>query len=389
MTAFGVAQGGAGGHLLPMSSLAAVDELQLLLRPAGGGLYLVSTGAAEQKALQRRLYGADSDVAVAAAFVKNLERIKDARVVVMAIPSDTGAGFRRGANLGPQALRTSLIDGNANLRADFERDGVVDVGDVFVVPQLLSDEMLSDDQLLRARRAIYPDTGDAIRACLPVSPLTMAERAWALIFQLNPNAVPVTLGGDHSTAWPAVKALHDAGKRFCILQFDAHTDLLAERLGVKMCFATWSFHANELIGRQRRLVQVGIRATRFPRSHWEGSLDVVQHWAVDVMNDPAAAIDRIVADVKATGLPCFLSNDIDGTDGEYASATGTPEGNGLSVAVVDAIIARVGREVGFVGADLMEVAPLLETGPGAATLQTATTYLQTTFQALAASRSGG
>ena len=372
-----------------MSSLAAVDELQLLLRPAGGGLYLVSTGAAEQKALQRRLYGADSDVAVAAAFVKNLERIKDARVVVMAIPSDTGAGFRRGANLGPQALRTSLIDGNANLRADFERDGVVDVGDVFVVPQLLSDEMLSDDQLLRARRAIYPDTGDAIRACLPVSPLTMAERAWALIFQLNPNAVPVTLGGDHSTAWPAVKALHDAGKRFCILQFDAHTDLLAERLGVKMCFATWSFHANELIGRQRRLVQVGIRATRFPRSHWEGSLDVVQHWAVDVMNDPAAAIDRIVADVKATGLPCFLSNDIDGTDGEYASATGTPEGNGLSVAVVDAIIARVGREVGFVGADLMEVAPLLETGPGAATLQTATTYLQTTFQALAASRSGG
>lgn len=372
-----------------MSSLAPVDELRLLLRPAGGGLYLVSTGAAEQKALQRRLYDADSDAAVAAAFVKNLERIKDARVVVMAIPSDTGAGFRRGANLGPQALRTSLLDRQATLRADFDRDGVVDVGDVFVVPQLLSDEMLSDDQVQRARRALYPDTDDDNRARLPVSPLTMAERAWSLIFKLNPHVVPVTLGGDHSTAWPAVKALHDAGKRFCILQFDAHTDLLAERLGVKMCFATWSFHANELIGRQRRLVQVGIRATRFPRSHWEGTLDVVQHWAVDVMNDPAAAIDRIVGDVKATGLPCFLSNDIDGTDGEFASATGTPEGGGLSVAVVDEIIRRVGRDVGFVGADLMEVAPLLEAGPDAATLQTATTYLQTTFQALAASRSDG
>ncbi len=365
--------------------LDPIDELRLLLRPAGGGLYLVSTGAAEQKALQRRVYDVATDAEVHDAFVKNLARVKDARVVVMGIPSDTGAGFRRGANLGPQALRESLLAAVPDLKQQQERDGIVDIGDVFVVPQLLSDDMLSAHQLERARLAVYPDVDDAVRTRLPVAPLSMAERAWSLLLGLNPNLVPVTLGGDHSTAWPAVKALHDAGTRFCILQFDAHTDLLSERLGIKMCFATWSFHANDLIGRQQRLVQVGIRATRFPRAHWEGGLGVVQLWADDVMRDPQKGIDAVVDAVKATGLPCFLSNDIDGTDSAYASACGTPEAGGLSVELVDEIIRRVGHEVGFVGGDLMEVAPLLEESsePATQTLTTATRYLRSTLAALA------
>ncbi len=380
----GGGQAGPQTRSRPMTRLAPLAELQLLLRPAGGGLYLVSTGAAEQKAVQRRYYGKDNDSDVTDAYVTNLARAADpsTRVVVMGIPSDTGAGFRRGANLGPQALRATLLEANADLHEQQGRDGVVDVGDVFVVPQLLSDEMLSEHQLARARLALYPDVDDAVRSSLPVSPLSMAERAWALLLKLNPGLIPLTLGGDHSTAWPAVKALHDAGKRFCILQFDAHTDLLSERLGVKMCFATWSFHANNLIGRHRLLVQVGIRATRYARSHWEGNLDVVQHWAADVMRDPERGIDDVVASIKATGLPCFLSNDIDGTDSSAASATGTPEPAGLSVDVVDRIIERVGNEVGFVGADLMEVAPLLEEQPGPQTLATASRYLSTTFKAL-------
>src|SRR6188472_686927 len=61
-----------------------------------------------------------------------------------------------------------------------------------------------------------------------------------------------------------------------IVQPDAHTDLLPDRLGIPICFATWSYHANELIGRQGRMVQVGTRASRFPREYWESRLDVRQ-----------------------------------------------------------------------------------------------------------------
>ena len=81
-------------------------------------------------------------------------------------------------------------------------------------------------------------------------------------------------------------------------------------------------------------------------------------------------------------MPCFISNDIDGTDAAFASATGTPEDQGLDVAVVDAIIRRVGAEVGVVAGDMMEVAPLLETQAAGTTLQTAARYLDTTLEAL-------
>jgi agmatinase len=363
-----------------------LDELRLLLRPAGGGLYLVSTGAAEQKALQRRFYAGETDEDVTSAFEASLAKLKDARVVLMGIPSDTGAGFHRGSNLGPQAIREAMLAREPNLRQRFDDEGVVDAGDVVVIPQILDDEMVSFSMRERARAALYADVADDMRSTLPVAPLSIAERAWQLIFELNPRAMPVTYGGDHSTAWPAVKALHDAGRRFCILQFDAHTDLLEARLGVRMCFATWSFHANNLIGRKQRLVQVGVRASRYPREHWERTLGVRQFWAKDVNVDVDRAVDDVVAAIKATGLPCFLSNDIDGTDEAFASATGTPEPDGLHPDVVTRIIERVGREVGFIGADMMEVAPMLERRADAAgrgtTLPTALRYLDASFSGL-------
>jgi agmatinase len=244
--------------------------------------------------------------------------------------------------------------------------------------------MLNEAQKAATSAAIYPQLDENKRASLPVSALSIAERAWELVLQLNPQARLLTLGGDHSTAWPAVKALHDAGRRFCILQFDAHTDLLPHRLGVRMCFATWSFHANDLVGRQRRLVQVGIRASRFDKAHWEGTLDVAQFWAADINADVHAATTAIVDAVRATGLPVFISNDIDGTDAAFASAAGTPEGGGLHPDVINDIIARVGAVCDVVGADLMEVAPVLEVNAPGTTLHTAVRYLQTTLQTLLA-----
>ena len=354
-----------------------VEELALLLRPAGGGLYLVSTGADAQKTLQRRFYGKDSDADVTDAFHAALQRIPTAKAVLLGIPSDVGAGFRRGANLGPQGIRQALLEDDTALPP-----GSLDIGDVFVVPQLLDDEMLSPQQLATSRQALYPDVAHEVRRRLPVSPLSIAERVWQLVFTLNPAARPVSLGGDHSTAWPAVSALHRAGRKFCIVQFDAHTDLLPERLGVRICFATWSFHANELIGRQQRMLQVGIRATRHSQSHWEQTLGVRQWWAKDVNAAPSQALDDIVAAARATGLPCYVSNDIDGTDEAFADATGTPEPGGVSPEFVGQLITRLGAEIGLVGADVMEVAPGLAPDGGQRTSRLAASYLRQSVRAL-------
>ena len=365
-----------------MAALSPSDELKLLLRPAGGGLYLVSTGRAEQQALQRRFYGADSDEDVTQAFHSMIDRIATARVVMLGVPSDVGAGFRRGANLGPQAIREQLLADDPFWAERALERGVVDVGDVFVVPQLLEDEMLAAEQLARSRRALYPDVTDELRANLPCAPLSIAERALTLVQRINPKAKPFVLGGDHSVAWPVVKALFDGGRRFSIVQADAHTDLLEERLGIRTCFATWTWRANELLGRGGQVLQVGIRATRHTKEHWEGTLGVRQWWAREVRADPERALREIVDAARALGRPVYLSNDIDGTDADDADATGTPEPEGLAVAWLGRLIDELGRAPGLVGADLVEVAPLLGRDGGRRTLVTASGYARRTVEAL-------
>lgn len=364
--------------------MTPLDELATLLKPAGAGLYLVSTGKAAQQALQRALYRVSSDDEVQRAFRQNLERVASARGVLLGVPSDVGAGFQRGANLGPQAIRSRLLEDDPDWPARMEAMGLVDVGDVFVVPQLLDDAMLSAEQLAASRAALYPGLEGA--EALPVAPLSIAERAWRLLFQLNPRLKPFVLGGDHSTAWPVVRPLHETrgGVPWGIVQSDAHTDLLETRLGVKYCFATWSFHANEVLGRQGRLTQVGIRATARTQAHWEHSTGVRQFWAKHILAEPERALDEVLSHVKATGVQgVFFSNDIDGTDALWADATGTPEPGGLDPDWVVALIRRLGAEVGLLGGDVMEVAPSLQPTPQSAhrTVGLAARYLRETLAA--------
>ncbi|GAB4562290.1 MAG: agmatinase [Haliangiales bacterium] len=373
---------------------AIYSQLEAMLAPAGGGVHVVSTGVAETRALQRRIYGlaagagqvsenpdaAAAEDAIGAAWRAALRAVPRARVVILGVPSDTGAGFTRGANRAPAILRQALLTEPAHPIHD---PAVIDIGDVRVVPHLLADEMLSAAQLGAARAALYPGRDDA--EALPVSPLDMCARALELVRALNPEVVPVVIGGDHSVGWPAfATALSHAeggrGRRVGLLHFDAHTDLLPERLGVKYCFATWAYHANELLGRDGRLVQVGIRASGRDRAHWEQTLGVRQYWPAELSARSADDIaDEIGARFAALGVDAlYVSNDIDGTDIAYAAATGTPEPGGPPPATITAITRRLAQRYPLIGADLVEVAPPLageRPGEPARTLATASAYL--------------
>ncbi len=358
-----------------------LDELATLLRPAGGGIHTVSTGRAAQERLQLGLYRATDMAEVRARFRDQLARIPDARGVVLGVPSDVGAGFVRGANFAPQVIRSVLLETVPDWPGRCDAAGVVDVGDVFVVPQLLHDDMLSATQIEASRLALYPDVDPSERARLPVSPLSIAERVMDLVLAQNPRVAPFVIGGDHSTAWPVVAALHRARTdRWAILQPDAHTDLLETRLGVTYCFATWSFHANELLGRDGRMVQVGTRASGRDRAHWESTLGVRQFWAQECRDHPARSLDAIIDHLKSVRAESvYLSNDIDGTDEVFADATGTPEPLGLDPEWLVTLIRRVGDEIGMLGGDIMEVAPPLR--PTTHTVHLAARYLRETMTA--------
>jgi len=357
----------------------SAECLRHWLRPAGGGIYAVSTGAAAQKALQRRIYGAADDVQVMERWYAALDRLSRARLVVLGVPSDVGAGFYRGASFGPQAIRQHLLDQGSWIYRD---DRVVDLGDVRVVPQILHDEMLSPKQIADTRAALYPDRlTDSSTEDWPVSPLSITEATLDLVRQIAPTAIPLVLGGDHAIGWPVAAALaRGRESRLGILHFDAHTDMLATRLGVRYCFATWAFHANALIGGGQRLAQVGIRISSKTREHWE-AMGVRQYWMREVWTRPIAEIAaEIIANFRASGVEgLYISNDIDGTDPLWAGATGTPEAGGLSPDMVIELIHTVGGAFPVWGTDLVEVAP--PRGPRdpvepGRTLDTAALYLE-------------
>ncbi len=354
-----------------------LETLGRLLKPAGGGIYVVSTGVKEQLAAQREIYGAATDEEVAPRWHAALERLQEAEIAILGVPSDVGAGFERGASFAPQSLRKELLRSGSWVYRDRR---VVDIGDVFVVPQLLHDEMLSPAQLEATRRALYGD--DGVAHGWPVSPLSIAEAALKLVRRIAPNARPLVIGGDHSVGWPVLAAVAEGREREVgILHFDAHTDLLEMRLGVRYCFATWAYHANELIGRDKRLNQVGIRVSRRTRADWERDLGVRQFWMDEVNARTATDIAaEIVANLRAAGVKgVYVSNDIDGTDPRYALATGTPEPGGLEPDTVVTLIREVAAAFPVWGADLVEVAPPLRLHAAQepqTTLETAAKYFE-------------
>jgi agmatinase len=218
--------------------------------------------------------------------------------------------------------------------------------------------MLSAPQIEASRAALYGADPDMRQ--MPVSPLSIAERAVSLLLAVNPDLQLMVLGGDHSVAWPVLSALARVQREpWAIVHIDAHTDLLPERLGVKYCFATWAYHANQLLGGGGRLIQIGIRASGKTREHWEQTLGVRQIWAGEALARGAdAVVAEVVAHLRAIGARrVYFSNDIDGTDAALAPSTGAPASGGLSVEMVRALINGVGQVFPFVGADLVEVAP--------------------------------
>jgi agmatinase len=281
-------------------------------------------------------------------------------------------------------VRAALLRRVPDFAARAGRAGIVDVGDVFCVPQLLTDDMLSDEQRRRTRVALYGPSAAGVD--WPVAPLTIAERVVAELLRARPGLRIFMLGGDHSVAWPVVAAIGRSTREpWAIVHADAHTDLLPERLGVRICFATWAYHANELLGRGGRLVQVGVRTSSRPKEHWESTLGVRQFWADEVRARGAAVIDEIVAHLQALGVRrVYLSNDIDATDRADAPSTGAPEPDGLTPDFVRTLIARVGAAFPLLGADVVEVAPPIGSAADAArTAELGASYMRASLAALA------
>ncbi len=177
------------------------------------------------------------------------------------------------------------------------------------------------------------------------------------------GVTPVSVGGDHSIAWPILRAVAANGP-VGMVHIDAHGDTGDDYMGSRIHHGTPFRRAVEdgLLD-PARVIQIGLRGTStIPGSLWEFSESSgMRVMPMDELHDRGWrwAVEEARRVVGAG--PCYLSFDIDSLDPVWAPGTGTPEAGGLTMIEAQRIVrGLMGLDV--VAADLVEVSPPFDVG---------------------------
>lgn len=335
---------------------------QTLLTVPGNGLYTVSNGQGVKENFWQSYYNTKSAATVQTRYEQSWKRLwrQPPQVGLLGFPFDGGAGIMRGSNWGPLFLRAQwqrLLGNSSSPNAYF------DLGDVKVIPHLLEDSYLRPTVLKHFRQKLsYPRSGQH----WPVSPYSVLYAISDQWYQDFPKSPLLILGGDHGMSWfTFLSWWKSAQKRQCkpqqlgLLHFDAHTDLLVERLGVEHCFGTWASHASQLLPKNH-LVQLGIRSSGKPKAHWEKAFSLKQFWAKEILQQKRDLfLSQLLKHFQKQGVnELYVSVDIDALDVSYASSTGTAEPSpGLPLDFICETINYLSKHLRISGGDLVEVAP--------------------------------
>jgi len=177
------------------------------------------------------------------------------------------------------------------------------------------------------------------------------------------GVTPISVGGDHSIAWPVLRAVA-AGGPVGMVHIDAHGDTGDDYMGSRIHHGTPFRRAVEdgLLD-PARVIQIGLRGTStVPGSLWAFSESSgMRVLPMDELHDRGWrwAVEEARRVVGAG--PCYLSFDIDSLDPVWAPGTGTPEAGGLTMIEAQRIVrGLMGLDV--VAADLVEVSPPFDVG---------------------------
>jgi agmatinase len=250
--------------------------------------------------------------------------------MVVGVPFDAGTSYRPGARFGPAHIRESsrlLRPYNPAQDAEpFALAQVVDAGDIAVNPFNIE---LAVDQV-EAGMSELVSTGAKI----------------------------LTLGGDHTIAYPILKSLHAKHGPITVIHFDAHLDTWDTYFGAPLTHGTPFRRASEEgIIDLGSCLHVGIRGPLYSTD----DLSEDRRLGFAILNstdaDTLGIEGMIAAMLKRVGdRPTYVSIDIDVLDPAYAPGTGTPEAGGLSSRELLRIV-RALDATNLIGADIVEVSP--------------------------------
>lgn len=169
---------------------------------------------------------------------------------------------------------------------------------------------------------------------------------------LDHGAIPVTLGGEHTVSYAPIRALHDEGKEFGILHFDAHADLRNIYEGDAFSHACVLRRAVEDCGLP--LVQFGTR------DYSEEEADFRKKAGITAYDAAFLARKGLPRKPLPKRFPknVYVTFDVDGLDSSLMPATGTPSPGGLFWNDAMHILATCLKGRRLIGFDVVELAPI-------------------------------
>lgn len=259
-----------------------------------------------------------------------IEDVDGADIAIVGVPFDSGVSYRPGARFGPEHVRaSSRLLRPYNPAQDFagwDAVQVADAGDIAANPF----------NIKQAIQQIHEAAAE------------LGERSSRVL----------TIGGDHTIAYPLLKAMHDKHGPVAVLHFDAHLDTWDTYFDEPITHGTPFRRASEdgYID-QTASMHVGTRGPLYGKKDLEddarlGFAIVTSEYVEE--HGVEAAIERIRN--RVADKPLYISIDIDVLDPSHAPGTGTPEAGGLTSRELLRML-RALTDLNIVGADVVEVAP--------------------------------
>jgi agmatinase len=260
-----------------------------------------------------------------------------ADVVVLGVPWDGGTGLRGGARHGPRAIREASL--RCPLWANQQPTGYWDVA--------------SEQQKLAGVRVI--DCGDVAVVRASQERTVAAIEAAARQARAS-GAVLVTLGGDHSIAYPLVRAFDDCAG-LGVIQLDAHLDFAEHVQGVAISSSSPLRRISELpfVGPMAAIGLRGLRTDPAAFAAARGRGNALISRAALREAGPAAIVGALPAMEQI-----YLTLDIDVLDPTLAPGASAPELDGLRYDELRELLWAIARHGRIVGMDVVEVSPPLD-----------------------------
>ncbi|KAF3939379.1 Guanidinobutyrase [Dactylella cylindrospora] len=279
-------------------------------------------------------------------------------IMILGAPFDTAVSARPGARYGPRSIRSASgrihpfisYDIHTGYNPFLSWATIVDGGDVKME---VFDNRIALRQLEKAHRVVANRPAKAA----------------------NISTVPriITLGGDHTTTLPALRAAHKKWGNVSVVHFDSHLDTWDPDVFppypvsdyAKVNHGTFlHVAAHEGLLNEDRCMHVGTRAPQLRPGQKDKvndrqcGFDIVYAKEIDEDGGVEGIVKRIKERVGDSLV--YLSLDIDVLDPAYAPGTGTPEVGGWSTRELLRILEGL-EGLKIIGADVVEVSPSYDT----------------------------